>query len=256
MSIARRLGAGLMSGVLLASAAGLLAAGREDSSPDPPGVTGEMVFHGLVEHSKVRDADLQKYSVRRTYELSNAKGHVYARETVEMKFDSPGTKSFQSKSGDGSWLVRKLVFRGLMDSEIETAGGEAHRQSAIAPANYTFQLLGEQQVGPYRCYVVKAVPKREGKYLFIGKLWINMPDYGIVEIAGSPDRKPSFWIKKANFVRMYEKVGEFWLPESDRTVVSVKLIGQRIFSIRHWDYEVNGPSPAAEISKSSAPDPR
>ncbi len=261
MHLARRTSVALMCLVLSALPARSLAAGTKDQVqiPDPPtvtspvepaapGMTGESVFRGLVEHSKLRDAALRKYTVLRTYQLSNDHGHVYAQETVQMKFNAPGTKSFSPKSAEGSWLIRKLVFRGLMDSEIKTAGGEGHRRSAIAPSNYTFQLLGEQQVGVYRCYVVQAIPKRKGKYLFKGKIWISMPDYGIVGIEGSPDRKLSFWINKASFVRRYEKVGEFWLPQSDRTVVDVKVVGERIFSIRHWNYDINRPNTSASNS--------
>src|SRR6202034_127047 len=50
------------------------------------------------------------------------------------------------------------LLNALIASEIETAAGKHHHDSAISPANYTLDLLGEQQVGPYRCFAVQAVP--------------------------------------------------------------------------------------------------
>jgi len=64
----------------------------------------------------------------------------------------------------GSGLVRRLALKPLIDSEIEAASGKQQHDSAITPANYTFELLGEQQVGPYHCFVARAIPKRSDKY--------------------------------------------------------------------------------------------
>jgi len=79
-----------------------------------------------------------------------------------------------------------------------------HRDSSIKPANYKFSLLGEQDVGPYHCVVVEAIPRRKDKYLFEGKIWIDAQDYGIVRIAGHPAKSPPFWITRADFVPSYQ----------------------------------------------------
>ncbi len=208
-------------------------------APPLPGITGNSILENLMEHNRARNAALLGYSAQRSYALSNTEGHVYAEETVQMDFHEPGMKTFQFESGEGSWLVRQLVFRRLMDDESRTASGAANRRSALSPENYSFRLLGEQWVGSYDCYVVQVTPKRRGMYLFTGKVWLNMPDYGIVRVTGSPDRKLPFLIKRIVFVRQYEKIGSFWLPESDWTDVQVRLIGRRIFSIRHWDYSLH-----------------
>ena len=72
--------------------------------------------------------------------------------------------------------------------------------------NYSLNLLGEQQVGPYRCFVAEARPKRQDKYLFEGKLWVDVDDYSVVRIEGHPAKKLSFWIEGADFVRQYQKI--------------------------------------------------
>jgi hypothetical protein len=87
---------------------------------------------------------------------------------------------------------------------------------------------------------VEAIPKRNDKYLFEGKIWIDNSEFAVVKIAGHPAKKLSFWITRADFVRQYEKIGDFWLPVRDETVVEVKLYGKKILSIEHHINSVNG----------------
>lgn len=98
----------------------------------------------------------------------------------------------------------------LIASEIKAAAGKDRHDSAITPANYRLELIGEEAVGPYRCYVLRAIPKRVDKYLFVGKVWVDEDDFAVVRIEGRPAASLSFWIKRAEFVRQYQKIGGFW----------------------------------------------
>jgi hypothetical protein len=236
----------MIGGVLvLAPIAGLRAAGPGAGpalSPLQPSVrtmTGDELFAKLLEHNRLRDLRLQSYSAVREYEVTNDKGKVYAAQTVGVQYQAPDRKTFVTKSEDGSKLVRDMVFKRLIESESETSSGRAHRDSSIKPANYEFSLLGEQDVGPYHCLVVEAIPLRKDKYLFEGQIWIDAEDYGIVRIAGHPAKPLSFWINRAEFVRQYQRIGEFWLPAEDDTTVHVRLYGKKIFTIKHGNYAIN-----------------
>ena len=93
-----------------------------------------------------------------------------------MEFRAPGQKTFIVVSERGSGIIRHKALNPLISSEIEAAAGKVHHDSSIAAANYSLDLLGEQQVGPYHCFVAQAVPRRQDKYLFEGKLWIDVDD--------------------------------------------------------------------------------
>jgi outer membrane lipoprotein-sorting protein len=202
-------------------------------------MTGDELFAKLLEHNRIRDLRLQQYSAVRTYEVTNDKGKVYAEETVHVEYQAPDRKTFVTDSEKGSKLVRDLVLKRLIESESETSSGRAHRDSSIKPANYEFELLGEEDLGPYHCLVVGAVPRRKDKYLFEGKIWINAEDYAIVRIAGHPAKSLSFWITRADFVRQYQRIGDFWLPAEDETLVHVRLYGKKVLTIAHGDYVIN-----------------
>ena len=203
-------------------------------------MTGDDLFAKLLEHNRVRDLRLQQYSASRTYAVTNDKGKVYAEESVRVEYHAPDHKTFVTNSEKGSTVIRDLVLKRLIESESETSSGRAHRDSSIKPANYEFNLLGEQDLGPYHCFVVEAHPKREDKYLFEGKIWIDAEDYAIVRIAGQPAQRLSFWITRADFVRQYQKIGDFWLPAKDETLVHVRLYGTKILTIDHSEYAING----------------
>jgi hypothetical protein len=65
--------------------------------------------------------------------------------------------------------VRRLVFVRLIQSEGETSSGREHHNSAITEANYAFAVVGEEEVGPYRCFVLTAAPKRKDKISIRGQ---------------------------------------------------------------------------------------
>lgn len=193
----------------------------------------------LVARNASRSAGLINYADMRTYQIADLKGKVSAQEMGRMEFRAPDKKKFIVTSESGSGIVRHLALKPLIASEIETAAGKEHRDSSIGPGNYTLRLLGEQQVAGHHCFVAQAVPKRTDKYLFEGKVWIDVEDYAIVRIEGRPAKKLSFWIQRADFVRQYQKIGDFWLPQKDETFVQVRLYGRHVLTIDHKDYVVN-----------------
>jgi hypothetical protein len=203
------------------------------------GVTAVQIFDDLLAHNALRAATLVNYTAFRTYQVVDLQGKVHAEEIGQMEYRAPDQKKFVVTSEKGSVVVRRLALNALIASEIETAAGKQHNDSAISPANYTLDLLGEQLVGPYHCFVVQAVPKRRDKYLFEGKVWIDAEDYAVVRIEGHPAKKLSFWIQRADFVRQYQKIRGFWLPQRDMTFVDVRLYGKKVLTIDHHDYTVN-----------------
>jgi hypothetical protein len=205
------------------------------------GIAASQIFDELLAHNALRAATLLNYTAFRTYQVVDLKGKVHAEEVGEMEYRAPDQKKFVVTSEKGSALVRRLALNALIASEIETTAGKQHHDSAISPANYSLDVFGEQQVGPYHCFVAHAIPKRSDKYLFEGKVWIDADDYAVVRIEGHPAKKLSFWIQRVDFVRQYQKIDKVWLPQRDMTFVDVRLYGKKILTIDHHDYRVNQP---------------
>jgi hypothetical protein len=208
------------------------------SHPSTGGLTGDILFSRLLEQNRQRELRLQQYSVARTYQVKKENGKVRAEAQVLLQYRAPSTKEYTMVSEKGSGFVRRRVFKSLLESEVETAAGRNRHDSSITPINYTFEMLGEEDVDGYHCFVVRAIPKRKDKYLFEGKIWIEANEFAIVKIAGQPAKNPSFWIKRVEFVRRYQKLGEFWLPLKDESITQVRIFGKNILTIDYANYEV------------------
>src|SRR5713226_5222454 len=150
----------------------------------PDGLTGDEVIAKMLERNRLRNEQLQRYSAVRTYEIRNAEGKLAAQAVVGVEYRAPDKKTFNKTSEKGSGIVRHLVFDRLMQSESETSSGREHHDSAITTTNYTFTLSGVDDGGPNPRLVLEATPKRKEKYLFEGKIWIDVEDLAIVKIAG------------------------------------------------------------------------
>lgn len=218
---------------------------------------GQDIIAKMLERNRVRSEHLQRYSSVRTYEIRNTQGKLAAQTVVHVDYEAPDKKTFNKTSEEGSGIVRHLVFDHLIQSEGETSSGREHHDSAITEANYAFALVGEEDLGPYHCFVLTATPKRKDKYLFEGKIWIEAADYAIVKIAGHPAKKPSFWVNRADFVREYQRIDGFWLPFKDETLVEVKMYGRKVFTVDHKNYIINSESPAqVETGDAGSPEPQ
>jgi hypothetical protein len=211
-------------------------------SPRPPAsqeLAGDEVFAKLLDHNRQQDADLLRYTTVLTYQVSNDQGKVYAQEVVNVQYEAPGRRDFVMVSEEGSSLVRHLVLKRLMEGEKEAASGREHHNSFTQPSNHAFFLTGEQDSGPYHCYVVQAIPWRADRYVFVGNVWINTEDFGIVRIEGQPARSLSFRITRADFVREYQKIGEFWLPAKDETHMHMRLYENEALAILRQNYTIS-----------------
>ena len=220
----------------------------------PFGLTGDGIVAKRLERNRLRNEQLQRYSVVRTYEIRNLEGKLAAQAVVEVDYETPDKKTFRKTSEKGSGIVRHLVFDRLLQSEGETSSGSEHHNSAITSANYTFMLVGEEEVSPYHCFVLEAAPRRKDKYLFEGKIWIDAEDFAVVKIAGHPAKKPSFWVNRADFVRQYRRIEGFWLPYRDETYVEVKVYGRKMLTVDHGQYLIN-PADSLKARSDGVDDP-
>ncbi|HZS05058.1 MAG TPA: outer membrane lipoprotein-sorting protein [Blastocatellia bacterium] len=206
--------------------------------PSITGMTADGVIARMTEHNRLREARLRQYAGPRTYQIRSEKGKVLAEARVLLQYQAPSHKEFKTISETGSGLIRNRVFKPLMESEVATAAGRNRHDSSISPDNYNFELLGEEDIDGHHCFAVQASPKRNDKYLFRAKIWIHATDYAVVRIAGQPAQNPSMWIKRVDFVRRYQKVGDFWLPLRDESVSQVRMFGKNTLTIDYDRYEI------------------
>ena len=202
-------------------------------------VTGNVILAELVAHNERRSGALLEYTAVKRHQVIDSRGGMYAEEIAHIEYYAPDKKTSVVTSENGWGPVGHFTLDYLIASEIEATDEGDDGDSSITPANYKLDPLGEQQVGASHCFVVRAMPKRKGKDLFQGKIWIDAQDYAIVRIEGHPVKRPSFWIASEDYVRQYRKIDGFWLPQQDETLVRVRLYGTKLLTVDRWNYAIN-----------------
>ncbi|MGA8187373.1 MAG: hypothetical protein WB776_05525, partial [Candidatus Sulfotelmatobacter sp.] len=102
-------------------------------------------------------------------------------------------------------------------------------------------------------YVLDAQPQSKNKFLFRGHIWVNAKDFAITRVEGEPAVNPSWWTVKTDFKRRYQKIGDFWLPESNESETKVRVFGTAVLSIEYRDYQVTQAGGATVASSLDMP---
>lgn len=205
-----------------------------DGSGTPP--TAEEIVNRMAAHDLSRQISIEGYAGMRRYVLENHKFQKRAEMLVQVQGDPDGTKHFEVVSQEGWGGAQKHVLHKMLESETETARPEMRASARLIPENYNFALTGTELVAGRTAYVLEVKPKRNEKYLFQGRIWVDAEDYALARAEGEPAKKPSFWTKNIHFVQIYQKCGPLWFPLSTQSVTDAHLFGTTDVSIEYFGY--------------------
>jgi hypothetical protein len=215
----------------------------------PPLTVNEVVSR-LEERNREREVALRKFQGTRAYsvEYTGFFGAHSAEMIVDVNYAAPGDKEFTIVSQSGSKFVVDHVLKGLLQGEKEAASAENRQHSALTASNYDFSLAGYETSQETPQYVLNVTPKRDNKFLYRGKIWVDAKDFAVTQIQAEPAKSPSFWVKKSEVNHRYEKVDEFWLPAENKTESWIRLGGHAVLSIEYKDYKITEATPVASAS--------
>jgi len=215
---------------------------------EAPILSADEVIAKLIDHNSQRDKLGGGYTGSRRYVLENHHLNKRAEMLVSVKCDPNGTKHFEVVSEEGWKSANKRVVRKMLESETETSQPQIRPTTSLTPENYRFQMLGNDSLDARPTYVIQVLPKREDKYLFEGRIWVDAEDFAVVRVEGKPAKNPSFWVHSIHFVQQYHKSGTFWFPLTTESVTDARIFGKTEVTISYFDYQ---PNSAAESSLSA-----
>jgi outer membrane lipoprotein-sorting protein len=212
-------------------------------------LTADQVANRLAEMNQVRAKSLEGYSSLRTYHLEcHCLSHKTADMVVRADYQAPNKKVFTILSESGSGTVRNRAFKKLLEAEQESMREDNQQRSAITLENYTFELSEYRKSDQDEFYVLEAEPRSKNKFLFRGRIWVDAKDFAITRVEGEPAANPSWWTLKTDFKRRYQKIGDFWLPESNESETKVRVFGTAFLTIEYREYQITSPGPAVASS--------
>jgi hypothetical protein len=218
-------------------AAGIPALAQQPTVSAPS--SADEVMQRVVQMNEQRANALETYASIRSYHLEcHCLSHKKADMVVRAEYDAPNKKVFTIMSESGSGTVRSRVFKKLLEAEQESMREDNQERSAITPQNYTFQFTDYQKIDGNEFYVLEARPLTKNKFLFRGRIWVDAKDFAVAKVEGEPAVNPSWWTVKTDFKRSYQKVGSFWLPESNDSETQVRIFGTAVLTIKYGEYQI------------------
>lgn len=221
-------------------------------------LTTAQVIEKLVEMNFRRAQALHSYSGTRVYrvEYRNPLGSTSAGMVVDVNYRAPGTKEFVIRSSTGSTLILDRVFKKLLQAEKDALSIDGLRRTALNGENYEFAMVGFECTAARRMYVLTVEPKTKSKFLFRGRIWVDADDFAVVRLDAEPAKNPSFWTKSSQIEQSYEKVDDFWLPQRNHSVSSIRIGGRAELTIEYQSYNIKASEristePAQQVARSS-----
>ncbi|MGC2329939.1 MAG: hypothetical protein WA581_00665 [Candidatus Acidiferrales bacterium] len=218
-----------------------------------PPLAADEVVSRLVQRNRQREEALRKFHGTRVYSLKYTGffGTHSAEMTVSVSYTSPDNKEFTVVSQSGSKFIADHVLKGLLDGEKEAANPNNKQRTALNASNYEFTLAGYETSGETPQYILDVKPKKDSKFVYRGKIWVDGKDFAVTRIQAEPAKSPSFWVKKSEVNHRYEKVGEFWLPAENKTESWIRLGGRAVLSIKYQDYRITDAAPVGSLGASA-----
>jgi outer membrane lipoprotein-sorting protein len=212
-------------------------------------LTVDQVVSQLVQRNREREEALRKFQGTRVYSVKYTGffGAHSAEMTVNVSYASPDNKQFTIVSESGSKFIADHVLKGLLDGEKEAANPENKKRTTLNTENYDFSLAGMDSFDGTPQYILEVKPKKDSKFVYRGKIWVDGTDFAVTRIQAEPAKSPSFWVKKSEVNHRYEKVAEFWLPEENKTESWIRLGGKAVLSIKYQDYKITDAAPVQTI---------
>ncbi len=210
---------------------------RGDSVP-PAALNAVQIVEQMGRHNEARSEELKRYHSLRHYAVEY-KGitTIDAGMDVEVRFDAASGKTFKIVSQSGSKFLCDKVLKRAVESEKEAADDKA--STALTPANYRFELIGEELLGGRRAYILHVEPLTASKFLYRGRIWVDDADFALVKVEAEPAKNPSMWISRTQIDFTSAKTGDFWLPDQNRSETKVRIGGTAVLTIRYGAYEVD-----------------
>ena len=137
----------------------------------------------------------------------------------------------------GSDLIRRRVFRSMLESEEQIFANGDLARSSFTPSNYDLSPAQASEPGLVKLF---ARPKRKDVMLIDGAVYITDTDADLVRVEGQLAKSPSFWTRRVDVVKQYGRVGGLRVPIRIESIAQIRFAGASTMTMT-YDYEmING----------------
>ena len=234
---------GLIAGVVSIGFVGVGIAFAEPSKPPVP--EDEMV-------SRYIDATQQQQSALRggTMEVDidanvpnmKTRGKLHALKSISKS----GKIIYHALGFSGDNSVKTEVIARYLKAEVDAA--QDGQNFSITPENYKFKYKGVEERDGRDVYILHVTPRHKKVGLFKGELWVDSRTYLPVRESGSFVKTPSIFLKKMQFVRVYDIQNGVAVLQRMESKADVRFIGPVELSVNYFKFSKEEPDTVAGAS--------
>lgn len=140
-------------------------------------------------------------------------------------------------SEGGSEYIRFHVFVATLEMERKMVAAGEPDHAAFTQENYVFEDRGEQRDG---LVGLSVRPRRKDLLLVEGSIFLRPEDGELVRIEGRLSKPPSFWTRRVEIVRRYQRFAGVRMPVALESVATVLIAGRSTFRMSYEYETVNG----------------
>jgi hypothetical protein len=196
------------------------------------------------------DEPLMHYRALRRLEARNERFdlHGWLEAWTELTVD--GRFEYSVVREGGSEYIRNKVLRPLLENEEKLFATSDASRSAVTAQNYDLRELEAAAEPGLVKLLVK--PKRRDVLLVEGAVFVTQDEADLVRVEGRLAKNPSFWTKRVDVVRRYERIDGMRVPIRLDSVAQVRLAGRSTLAMT-WEYEtINGERVTAASASAGA----
>jgi hypothetical protein len=167
-----------------------------------------------------------EYRALRHLEAHNPKFNQSAWMTAWTEYDHANGFRFTIVAEGGSGYIRSKVLRAALEGEQKIWAEHQPQHASFTHENYTFDA-GAPAADGLASVTVK--PRRKDVLLVEGAIFVQPSDGDLARIEGRLSKTPSFWTRRVDVVRRYERLAGVRVPISIESVAHVLIAGRSTF---------------------------
>jgi len=178
-----------------------------------------------------------EYRALRRLEAHNPKFNQSAWMVAWTEYDHVNGFRFTIVAEGGSGYIRSKVLRAALEGEQKIWANREPQKASFTHDNYTFDA-GEQSADGLASVTVKA--RRKDVLLVDGSIFVQPSDGDLARIEGRLSKTPSFWTRRVDVVRRYERKAGVRVPVAIESVAQVLIAGRSTFKMTYEYQTING----------------
>jgi hypothetical protein len=178
-----------------------------------------------------------EYRALRRLEAQNPKFKQSAWMQAWTEYDHVNGFRYQIVDEGGSGYIRSKVLRAALQGEQKIWADREPQKSSFNHDNYMFD---DGEVSADGLASVGVKPKRKDVLLVEGAIFVQPSDGELSRIEGKLSKTPSFWTRRVDVVRRYERMAGVRVPVEIESVAQVLIAGRSTFKMTYEYQTING----------------